>query len=72
MSHWTRFLWRALAACGEAALAFHYPYLTAVEEAAPARQSHDDLSDTASVRAAFRSIVEREWGASALGNEKRR
>jgi hypothetical protein len=53
MSRWTTYLWRALSADGTRR----------------ARQFEVDLSDDASVRAAFRSIVEREWGAAGFRDD---
>ncbi|MGC5311834.1 hypothetical protein [Micromonospora zamorensis] len=72
MSRWTNLLWRALTVLGEANPTFNCLYPTLIEEAGRAWQPLVDLSDDASVRESFRSIVEREWGRSALGNEWRR
>lgn len=60
------YLWQALACLGEAAyLNPHLPYGT------PGRPLGVDLDDDASVRDAFRSIAEREWGPAALGDDSR-
>jgi hypothetical protein len=64
MSRWTAYLLQALAALGEADPTFDYPH--PVEDAERARDVPVDLSDDASVRAAFHSIVEGEWGATAF------
>jgi hypothetical protein len=54
MSRWTTYLWQALAALGEA----DYPI---AEHRAP-RPEAVDLDDDTSVRAAFRSLMEWEFG----------
>jgi hypothetical protein len=56
MSRWTTYLLQALAALGETDPTFDHP--AQAEAAEPA--------DDESVRAAFHSIVEREWGPSAF------
>jgi hypothetical protein len=62
MSSLTRFLWRALTALGESDPTLGRWAQSAAEEAARSRRCRVDLSDPASVRAAFHVIVEREWG----------
>ncbi|MGC5309804.1 hypothetical protein [Micromonospora zamorensis] len=71
MSRWTSFIWRALAAIEAADPTFPYAYPDTVEAAARTGRLPVDLSDDASVRAAFRSIVEWEWGASAFKDNTR-
>ncbi|GAA0481341.1 hypothetical protein Ade02nite_56650 [Paractinoplanes deccanensis] len=68
MSRWTLYLWRALAALGEA----DYPLdrATAAYERERTRRFQVDLNDDTSVRAAFRSIMEWEYGARAFGDGK--
>ena len=61
MSRWSTYLWRALAAMADAEYAYPYPSLAAER----ARHLPVDLRDDAAVRAAFRDIVEGEWGAGA-------
>lgn len=56
---WSTYLWRALAALGEA----EFPYR---EPAARTPNFTVDLADDRSVRTAFRSIVEHEWGPDAF------
>ncbi|MEU8818999.1 hypothetical protein [Actinoplanes sp. NPDC048796] len=64
MSRWTLYLWQALAALGEA----DYPMdrVTAEYERERHRRFEVDLDDDRSVRAAFRSIMEWEYGPSAF------
>ena len=65
MSRLKNFLWRALAAMADAEYAYPYPYM-AMERP---RRPPVDLRDDASVHAAFRDIVEGEWGAAAWSRE---
>ena len=62
MSRWTKFFWQAMIALGEADPTLDLwrpgPAEVAVEVAV-------DLTDDASVRAAFQAIVEWEWGTAA-------
>ena len=64
MSRWTTALWQALAALGQA----EYPYSVSNEyvQQRP-REFKVDLTDDA-VRAAFRELVEREWGKAAFSD----
>ncbi|MFK3983858.1 hypothetical protein ACI2K4_26190 [Micromonospora sp. NPDC050397] len=64
---WINYLWRALAALGEADELFAY-----AGQARPWQECSIDLSDDAAVRAAFRSIVEREWGIVLRDRSPRR
>ena len=62
MSRWIGYLWRALVAMGESGHPMPGWNPGCAEPPGPAEV---DLRDDASVRAAFRSIVEREWGTAA-------
>ncbi|BAL87808.1 hypothetical protein AMIS_25880 [Actinoplanes missouriensis 431] len=67
MNRWKQHLWQALVALGEAA----YP----IDRATVAyewehRRFRTDLDDGRSVRAAFRSMIEREFGAQALKDDR--
>ncbi|SNY64632.1 hypothetical protein [Paractinoplanes atraurantiacus] len=62
MGRWTMYLWQALAALGEANVADY--------ERERDRRFLVDLDDDRSVRAAFRSIVEWEYGARAFEDGK--
>ncbi|MFF0373010.1 hypothetical protein [Actinoplanes missouriensis] len=55
MRRWTTYLWQALAALADS----EYPIGV---YAPPPRPFHVDLDDDVSVRAAFTSIVEWNWG----------
>ncbi|MFF5084003.1 hypothetical protein ACFY36_43710 [Actinoplanes sp. NPDC000266] len=68
MGRWTLYLWQALAALGEA----DYPMdrVTAEYERERNRRFLVDLDDDRSVRAAFRSIMEWEYGARAFKDGK--
>ncbi|MCO8275470.1 hypothetical protein M1L60_33295 [Actinoplanes sp. TRM 88003] len=61
MSRWAYFLLNAFAAMADAE--YTHPHARPDE---PQAEPALDLGDRASVRAAFRSIVEREWGPRAL------
>ena len=63
MGRLTTYLLQALAALGDADLSAGLRY-----EIQPPRAFTVDLDDDASVRAAFRSIVEWEWGEAARGD----
>ncbi|MFG2059466.1 hypothetical protein ACGFI9_36185 [Micromonospora sp. NPDC048930] len=63
MSRWTTFLWQALVALGQA----EYPYSVSNDDVRGPREYKVDLTDDA-VRAAFRELVEREWGNVAFSD----
>ena len=65
MSRWTTVLWQALVAVGEA----QYPYPVSNEDVQQRpREFKVDLTDDDAVRAAFRELVEREWGKAAFSD----
>ncbi|OKI49269.1 hypothetical protein [Micromonospora sp. CB01531] len=77
MSRWIRSLWQALAVLGDdlPALNFLYPidyrYLSDRLYRTPEQRQREfrfDTTDVEAVRAAFRLIVEREWGQAAFGD----
>jgi hypothetical protein len=67
MKRWIEYLWRGLAALGEANYSYNYmPTDYLGRTAAPPV----DISDDASMRAEFCSIVEWEWGSSAFDRKR--
>ena len=64
MGRWTRVMWQALAALGEA----EYPHLGSNDDVQRPREFKVDLTDDDAVRAAFRELVEREWGSAAFSD----
>jgi|1186.fasta_scaffold233252_3 hypothetical protein len=61
MKSWITYLWQALAAMDDDALMYSARHAQA--EAEQRERRHVDLTDDAAVRAAFKEIVHREWGA---------
>ncbi|MEV4352433.1 hypothetical protein AB0J83_48910 [Actinoplanes sp. NPDC049596] len=61
MNRWTRYLWQALTALGEADFQTRY-------DCEAHHRFHVDLDDDTSVRQAFRAIVEWEYGPFAFKN----
>lgn len=68
MNRWANYLLQALASLAEDDHGPFYP----MAEPVPERPFTVDLDDDASVRAAFRWMVEREWGPAAFGGESSR
>jgi len=77
MKRWSRWLWQALAALGDELSMFNflypvdYGYLSERLYRTPeqrVREFRVDVTDVEAVRAAFRRIVEREWGSTAFGD----
>jgi hypothetical protein len=63
VKRWRTYLWQALIALGDAEYPSDHLY---VDEARCAREFEVDLSDDASVHAAFRSIIEWAWGPASF------
>lgn len=60
MKGWITYLWQALAALDDDALI--YAAQQAQAEAEQRERKQVDLTDDTAVRAAFKEIVDREWG----------
>jgi hypothetical protein len=59
MKSWITYLWQALAAMDDDALIYSAQQAQAEAER---RERRVDLADDKAVRAAFKEIVDREWG----------
>ena len=62
MKSWITYLWHALAAMDDDAMVYSAQQAQAEAERRERRERRVDLTDDTAVRAAFKEIVDREWG----------